>query len=253
MTALTAAVNLSWRSEVFDIRMNPVCLQRLPDGRISVQSEDATVRLVLHPHSKRFAVCFPLLVSQAEPDDSAGASTATTFTYFWQTQVFAEADHPSRWSFPLALALAMLSTPPAEANMAADASRDNGSAERPAEDQNGTLPGSRIPRPPEAWPAVTAEHLARNGQGNAMHSSTDAPNQESSLEEAFSSVTLADVPNAQAAPAAASSVLERTTHLPQAVTAASEGPNFFEEGSWWTACSLEPLPQAVRSKARTLA
>lgn len=75
-------------------------LQTLADGRISLQSEDETARLVLHPHGRRFAVCFPLLVGKMTDENGA-----VTFHFMWQTQVFATADCPARWTYPLNMAI----------------------------------------------------------------------------------------------------------------------------------------------------
>lgn len=74
-------------------------MQTLADGRISLQSEDETARLVLHPHGRRFAVCFPLLIGKMTDDTGA-----VNFHFMWQTQVFATADCPARWAYPLNMA-----------------------------------------------------------------------------------------------------------------------------------------------------
>ena len=80
-------------------------LQTVSDGRISLKSEDETARLVLHPHGRRFAVCFPLLIGKTQDENNA-----LTYHYVWQTQVFATADFPERWEYPLKLALSVVQT-----------------------------------------------------------------------------------------------------------------------------------------------
>ena len=80
-------------------------LQTVSDGRISLKSEDETARLVLHPHGRRFAVCFPLLIGKTQDEKNA-----LTYHYVWQTQVFATADFPQRWEYPLKLALSVVQT-----------------------------------------------------------------------------------------------------------------------------------------------
>ena len=61
---------------------------------------------MLHPHGRRFAVCFPLLVGKSQDDNGS-----LTYHYVWQTQVFATADFPERWEYPLKLALMVVETP----------------------------------------------------------------------------------------------------------------------------------------------
>jgi hypothetical protein len=48
-------------------------------------------------------VCFPLLIGKSQDEKNA-----LTYHYVWQTQVFATADFPKRWEYPLKLALSAL-------------------------------------------------------------------------------------------------------------------------------------------------
>jgi hypothetical protein len=216
-------------------------LQRLLDGRVSIQSEDATVRLVVHPHGKRFAVCFPLLITTDDtltsPQSKGGA-----FTYYWQTQLFATVDYPSRWQHPLSLATSALQHP---------------------ELFDVSTPTCAEVRPEH----VTSHAKAAEDSGNRLSSISDvgSPDREiqtiqsiptvprSDMEAGDASSAMALVPlamssNTAVAPTEAHmpSVMQRTTHLPQAVVARPEGPNFVQDGTWWTECSLEQLPEDVR-------
>ena len=191
-------------------------MQSLPDGRISIQSEDATVRLVVHPHGKRFAVCFPLLVSLAEGTQH-DPEAAQQFTYFWQTQLFATADHPTRWAHPLALATEALHTP-ALFNTQGPAESGAEVAVPPAADANAQDDAA------QASPEAALAAATRNGEAGAH--------------------------GGERAGAGEVSVMRRTTHLPQAAAPRPEGPNFVQEGTWWTECSLEQLPDDVRAVPR---
>lgn len=75
-------------------------ITHMASGQIAVQSNDATARIVVAEHSTplRFAVCYPLLVT----DDPARGS----YTYVWQTQSFPVQSYPERWQPAVALALA---------------------------------------------------------------------------------------------------------------------------------------------------
>ena len=64
------------------------------DGSVSLDSEDATARVVLHPNAHRVAVCFPLLTASAD---------TTLHRYIWQTQLYAMDKAPQRWCWPLHL------------------------------------------------------------------------------------------------------------------------------------------------------
>lgn len=83
-------------------------MQVFPDGRVSLQNDDATARLVMHPHAKRFAVCYPVLISRSTPEATAPTAPPPSYSYTWQTQVFSTTDYPARWGHAVAIATALL-------------------------------------------------------------------------------------------------------------------------------------------------
>jgi hypothetical protein len=238
-------------------------LQKLSDGRLSIQSEDQSVRVVLHPSGKRFAACFPLLVNHSRAHDAA-ADSVPTFTYFWQTQVFAEADYPARWRYPISLLLAAAADAAALARMLAarNTSSECGQQHNPDASEETDAALHEQTTSPEAQRAHGADAPAASriphapGRPSAASRSSpeclDGPqrqpaDQDEPVDTALALMTLESGAESRCQLAAAPSVLERTTHLPQAMSAAVEGPNFFKEGSWWTECALDPLPREVRS------
>lgn len=266
-------------------------VQKLPDGRVSLQSEDATVRVVLHPGGKRFAACFPLLVHTAT--SQTGPNAAPSFSYFWQTQVFATADFPARWTYPVRMAQAALENPsaliatseaapqpgspcmePSQASSASATSaaavphtgpsRDTQSPE-PLSEQLSMLslrqlqpgsPGGGAAAAAAAQPSAAAQSLGER-EATSPSGTAAAPadgGDHAALERATAQGGSASPCGGTAAAAEeAPSVLERTTHLPQAAAGGAESPNFFAEGSWWTECSLDTLPDDVRPAAAAAA
>lgn len=214
-------------------------MQRLPDGRVSIQSEDATVRLVVHPHGKRFAVCFPLLVN-AHDTVAVHEEKSRGFTYFWQTQLFATSDYPSRWKHPLSLATTALQQPEIFWSSSPGHEEVSAACSTTPPGEDGKDSGNR-----EGSSPVVDSHVR-----------TDKPSQAavplSGKEASDASSTKALVPRATSQTSVAApeepeklSVMQRTTNLPQAVVATSEGPNFVQDKTWWTECSLEQLPNDV--------
>lgn len=65
-----------------------------PDGSIVLDSEDSAARVVLHANRNRIAVCYPLLLPSTD---------TSRHQYIWQTQLFAVAEAPRQWQYPLRL------------------------------------------------------------------------------------------------------------------------------------------------------
>lgn len=234
-------------------------VQAQSDGRISLQSEDTTARLVLHPHTARFAVCYPLLVHQEDVQDAA-QSADCTFTYIWQTQLFAEADYPQRWHFPLQLALEARANPGllSQAVQQGNAPLPGDSADCHGTDQPDTC-GHSDPTH-DAAQARQAAHDGgaeeRCGSPAARHSVPCADSNADQQSAAVQRVTRAlastaldcehyDGADKTAHGTSQPSVLQRTTYLPRASIAETEAPNFVQEGTWWLQPALVPLPEQV--------
>lgn len=253
-----------------------------------MQSEDATARLVVHPYTGRFAVCYPLLVQQqgtpehAQQDAPEQAQPGDLiFTYIWQTQVFAEADYPQRWHFPLQLALEARARP----ELLPQQSQQDGPAELTTQTHSSD-PASLAAQPQlaaatlsEAGSAAAAaepsksqaEQQLAQAQGgasdttdaNSQHAAQGSPSCQARstavqrVTDALAGTGLADesapgINCADTTPAKTprSSVLQRTTQLPRASIAEAEGPNFVQDGTWWTGADLAPFPEQVLMTVR---
>ena len=80
--------SVQWPGSVMEASQAGLLTQQ-PEGGVQLEAEGSSARLVLHPHRRRLAVCYPLLVKhQAEQG---------LFEYKWQTQLFSCNEVPQRW------------------------------------------------------------------------------------------------------------------------------------------------------------
>ncbi|KAJ9534795.1 hypothetical protein QJQ45_017217, partial [Haematococcus lacustris] len=90
-----------WWPETAEQAMSAGLVQQLEGGRTSVSTSDGSGRVVLHAQLRRFAVCYPLLVSYAHQE--------AKYHYIWHTQVFSLQGYPTRWTQAVRLLLASAS------------------------------------------------------------------------------------------------------------------------------------------------